>query len=474
MIRTHHLGRLAPACAAALLIMSTASASAQQAASQAVQQGASRADSARFRLLTLDPGHFHASLVQKFMYPDVDSTVWVYSAGGDDLKEHLARIETFNKRTDQPTHWVEKIYTGPDYLERMIADRKGNVVVIAGNNARKTEYIVRSIDAGLNVLADKPMVRTPEDLVKLRQAFKDAAAKHVLLYDIMTERNEVTTALQRELSMDRALFGTLQKGTEKDPAITKVSVHNYSKIVAGSPLKRPQWFFDVRQQGEGIVDVTTHLVDLVPWEAFPGQTLQQSDVKMLNARRWPTPISLAQFSKVTGADSFPDFLKHDTKNGVLQVYSNGEMNYTLRGIHVRVSDSWQFEGPAGSGDTHFSVMRGTKANLMIRQGAEQKYKPVLYVERNASVAPAAFEAALNASVEHLQGKWPGVAVHRDGDHFAVDVPAKYDVGHESHFAQVTSNFLRYLREGALPEWEVPNMLVKYATIMEAYKLSRGK
>jgi predicted dehydrogenase len=290
----------------------------------------------------------------------------------------------------------------------------------------------------------------------------------------MTERNEVTTALQRELSMDRALFGTLQKGTEKDPAITKVSVHNYSKIVAGSPLKRPQWFFDVRQQGEGIVDVTTHLVDLVQWEAFPGQTLQQSEVKMLNARRWPTPISLAQFSKVTGADSFPDFLKHDTKNGVLQVYSNGEMNYTLRGIHVRVSDSWQFEGPAGSGDTHFSVMRGTKANLMIRQGAEQKYKPVLYVERNASVAPAAFEAALNASVEHLQGKWPGVAVHRDGDHFAVDVPAKYDVGHESHFAQVTSNFLRYLREGALPEWEVPNMLVKYATIMEAYKLSRGK
>ena len=95
---------------------------------------------------------------------------------------------------------MEKVYTGPDYLERMIADRAGNVVVIAGNNARKTEYIVRSIDAGLNVLADKPMVRTPDDLVKLRQAFRTAEQKHVLLYDIMTERNEVTTALQRELS----------------------------------------------------------------------------------------------------------------------------------------------------------------------------------------------------------------------------------------------------------------------------------
>ena len=460
--------RRALSALATLLVMSaTGSASAQQV----VQQSA-RADSARFRLLTLDPGHFHASLVQKFMYPDVDSVVHVYSAGGDDLEQHLARIKSFNTREEQPTHWVERIHTSPDFLDRMIADRAGNVVVIAGNNGRKTEYITRSIDAGLNVLADKPMVRTPADLVKLRAAFKTAAQKHVLLYDIMTERNEVTTALQRELSMDPALFGTLVKGTTQSPAITKVSVHNYSKIVAGSPLKRPQWFFDVRQQGEGIVDVTTHLVDLVQWEAFPGQTLTQSDVHMLNARRWPTPISLAQFTKVTGADSFPDFLKRDLRNGVLQVYSNGEMNYTLRGIHVRVSDSWQFEGPPGTGDTHFSIMRGTKANLVIRQGAEQKYKPVLYVERNPSVTPAAHEAALTAAVEHLQGRWPGVAVRREGDHFTVDVPAKYDVGHESHFAQVTSDFLRYLREGKLPEWEVPNMLVKYATIMQAYRMSR--
>jgi predicted dehydrogenase len=253
-----------------------------------------------------------------------------------------------------------------------------------------------------------------------------------------------------------------------------VSVHNFSKIVAGSPLKRPEWFFDVRQQGEGIVDVTTHLVDLVQWEAFPGVTLKPSDVKMLSARRWTTPITPAQFKNVTGADRFPDYLARDVKDGVLQVYSNGEMNYTLRGVHSRVSVTWNFEAPPGAGDTHFSIMRGTKANLVIKQGAEQKYKPVLYVERNASVTPAAHEAALTAAVERLQGKWPGVAVRREGDHFAVDVPAKYDVGHESHFAQVTSDFLRYLREGKLPEWEVPNMLVKYGTIMDAYRMSRGK
>jgi hypothetical protein len=52
------------------------------------------------------------------------------------------------------------------------------------------------------------------------------------------------------------------------------------------------------------------------------------------------------------------------------------------------------------------------------------------------------------------------------------VPEKYNVGHEAHFAQVTENFLKYLRSGKLPAWEVPNMLTKYATLMQAYELSR--
>src|SRR5215218_10797726 len=107
MYSSLHARRRAVSALAALVVMSLPA-----SAQQVTQQSTPRVDSARFRLLTLDPGHFHASLVQKFMYPDVDTTVWVYSAGGDDLKEHLGRIETFNKRTDQPTHWAEKIYTG--------------------------------------------------------------------------------------------------------------------------------------------------------------------------------------------------------------------------------------------------------------------------------------------------------------------------------------------------------------------------
>lgn len=424
------------------------------------------------KLVTLDPGHFHAALVQKFMYQGVDPLVHVYASKRDDVLEHMKRIDGFNTRKEQPTSWRTEIYTAPDYLPRMLQDKAGNVVVISGNNAHKAEYILRSMEAGLNVLADKPMAITPADLDKLQQAFAIAKKKGTLLYDIMTERFEITSILQRELSQRTELFGALLKGTPTDPAIRKESVHHFSKIVAGSPLKRPQWFFDVRQQGEGLVDVTTHLVDLVQWQAFPEQALQPTDAKVLSAKHSRTPITLDQFHKVTGAQAFPAYLKEDVQNRVLNVYANGEFTYRLRDVHALISVKWEFEAPPGGGDTHFSVMRGSKATLTIQQGAAQQFKPVLYIERAKDVSAAAHEAAVKATIASLQSKYPGVGVRPDGERWAVVVPDKYNVGHEAHFAQVTENFLGYLRSGKLPAWEVPNMLTKYATIMQAYQLSR--
>jgi predicted dehydrogenase len=427
---------------------------------------------ARFKLITVDPGHFHAALVQKFMYADVDPVVHIYSPGGDDLAEHLKRIDRFNSRDPDPTRWQSQTYTGPDFFPRMLAEKPGNVVVLAGNNAKKADYILQCVKAGLNVLADKPMAITPGDFEKLKQAFEVAAANKVLLYDIMTERFEITTMLQRELSRHTELFGELVKGTADEPAITKESVHHFSKIVAGAPLKRPTWFYDVRQQGEGIVDVTTHLVDLIQWEAFPEQTLKVTDAEVLRARRWATSITPEQFSKTTGADQFPAGLKQDVKDGALQVYANGEFTYRLRGVHAKASVIWNFEAPPGTGDTHHSVMRGTKATLAIVQGATQNYKPVLYVRNESTTSSTGFGSILERAVESLQGKYPGIGVQRDQDSWRITIPEKYNNGHEAHFAQVTEQFLTYLRAGRLPDWEVPNMITKHATIMKAFEMSR--
>jgi predicted dehydrogenase len=454
----------------ALVIASCGTKQPKQIAEKSTFSGAA----GEVKLITLDPGHFHAALVQKSMYKQVDPTVYVYAPEGQDVKDHLAKIEGYNTAKDNPTAWNEKVYTGPDYLEKMLAEKPGNVVVLAGNNAKKTEYILKSVEAGLNVLSDKPMVITPEQFPMLEQAFTKAAENKILLYDIMTERHEITTVLQKELSQLPEVFGNLQSGTPEEPAITKESVHHFSKMVSGSPLKRPAWFFDTNQQGEGIVDVTTHLVDLVQWEAFPEVILKKEDVQVVSAKRWTTDITPENFKKVTGLEQFPDYLQKSVENNTLKVFSNGEINYRIKGIHAKVSVIWNFEAPAGAGDTHYSVMRGTKCNLVIRQGAEQQFKPTLYIESVGNEDLTLFETLLSQAVQNvLSAKYPGLKLVKLGDkQWTVEIPAEFKVGHEAHFAQVTEKYLRYLTEGKLPEWEVPNMIVKYYTTTEALKLAR--
>jgi predicted dehydrogenase len=423
------------------------------------------------KLITVDPGHFHAALVQKTMNDQVSPDVYVYSPEGPDVTQHLGRIASYNSRTVNPTAWNEIFYNGSDFFEKMLEAKSGNVVVLSGNNRKKAEYISKSINAGLNVLADKPMIIRPEDFQVLQNSFKSAEEKGTLLYDIMTERYEVTTILQKLFSQKEEIFGTLKEGTKEDPAVTKVSVHHFSKVVSGSPLLRPAWFFDTEQQGEGIVDVTTHLVDLVQWECFPEQILKPEDVTLVTAKRWPTVITPEQFSGVTGLDKFPDYLQKDVKDGKLNVFSNGEIVYRLKGIFAKVSVTWNYQAPAGGGDTHYSVMHGTKCDLVIRQGAEEKFLPTLYVENIISSEAAGFKSKLMA----IAGALPYDSVQVEGfgkNSFKIHIPSKYRISHEEHFGQVMAKYLEFLKSGKIPEWEIQGMITKYYTTTGALKLAK--
>src|SRR5947207_2741265 len=100
------------------------------------------------RLMTLDPGHFHAALVQKQSAPGIAPLVHVYAPLGPDLLAHLSRIAGFNARRDDPTAWQLEVHAGPDALERMLRERPGNVVVISGRNRGKVQRIKAAVDAG--------------------------------------------------------------------------------------------------------------------------------------------------------------------------------------------------------------------------------------------------------------------------------------------------------------------------------------
>lgn len=433
----------------------------------------------KVHLITLDPAHFHAALVQKSMYPDIDSVVHVYApyADGLGLTEQLNYIKQYNSRQNNPTHWEEKVYTGPDFLKKMLSSKKGNVVVLAGNNMRKTEYIKKSTDVGLNVLADKPMAINTQNFDTLLQAFKDAKKEGVILYDIMTERSVMATILQRRLMHIPVVFGRLEKGSVDSPSVIMESVHRYFKQVSGKPLIRPDWFFDPKQEGDAIVDVGTHLVDLVQWICFPRTSLDyKKDININSARIWPTPITLSQFSKITKENQFPDFLRKYVKDdSVLLTHGNGDINYTIKGVHSRVTTKWTYEAPEGGGDTYYALLRGTKADLEIRQGKEESWEPVLYVWPKEKISET-YRQNVKTTINEVGKRYPGISLLGATDKtgrkgWRVIVPQKYLLGHEAHFADVMKRYLQYLKEGKLPDWEIAGMMAKYYTTTKALEIA---
>jgi len=429
--------------------------------------------STEVKLIILDPAHFHAALVQEEMLKGIAKRVAIYAPLDPELLAHLARIEHFNSRPVNPTSWELDIHCSPRSLEEMLSARPGNVVVLSGRNRGKIDKIKASLDAGLNVLADKPWIIQGQDLHALEAALDVADRKGLVAYDMMTERYEITTIIQRELVNDPAIFGSIVTTSDNNPAVLMESVHHIMKAVAGVPSLRPLFFFDIQEQGEGLTDVGTHLVDMVQWILFPNQAINyREDIKIVGAKRWATHITAPQFRQVTGAADFPAVLAPYVHGDQFDYYCNNRVDYKIRGAHVRLNVLWNYESPAGV-DFYHAVFRGTNARIEIRQGEKERYRPELYVVPNGPERHAAVLQALREHIERLQGAYPGIGCETSADELRVNIPDRFRVGHEAHFAQVLAQFLKYLKSPeSMPAWERPNMLAKYYVTTAGVQLGR--
>lgn len=418
------------------------------------------------RLLVLDPGHFHATLLQKDMYPELASRVSVYAPLGPELLDYLSRISLFNSRADNPTRWELDVHCTQHSLVELLRDRAGDVVVFTGRNRGKIERMLDTLSAGLHVLADKPWIIESSDMPKLERALDLAESKGIAAYDIMTERYEVTSELQRALVNTPDVFGEPIKGTPQNPGVVAKSIHHIMKVVAGVPLRRPPWFFDVVEYGEGLADVGTHVVDLVQWTLLPDQSFDyRKDIEVIDGRHWPLLLSHQQFQKVTGE---PD------SRASLDYYCNSAVHYTLRGIHVKMDILWNWEAPPGAGDVYEAAFRGTRASAEIRQGVAEKFIPELYIVPAPQTHDSVF-TALKGKVDDLQSVWPGLAIRQNGHEARLVMPEKFRVGHETHFAQVARRFFDYVKEPkSLPAWERSYMLAKYYVSTKGVELAKNK
>ena len=297
------------------------------------------------RLIVADPGHFHAALVQKEMYPNRSPKVHVYAPVGPDLADYLSRIARFNTRKEQPTHWQLEVHAGPDFLERMCHERPGTVAILSGRNRGKVQRILAAVEAGINVLADKPLIIDRQELPALAAAFNAADDRGLILYDMSSGgRQQIIANLTRQLRGDPEVFGDPVPGTHTDPGVTTTSVHHIMKQVSGVPNLWPPWFFDITQQGESLADVGTHLVDRVHSTLFFDQAIDYcTEIRLHAASRWPTMISASQFHQVTGEAGWPDNLESWIKGDALEYFCNTRLQYESRGVHVSLETRWNWQ-----------------------------------------------------------------------------------------------------------------------------------
>jgi predicted dehydrogenase len=366
------------------------------------------------------------------------------------LADYLGRIAAFNSRVENPTSWQLSVHISDDPMAEMLRDRPGNIVVFTGKNRQKIDRILAALRAGLHVLADKPWIISSADLPKLEEALRLAREKKLAAYDIMTERYEVTSQLQREFVRDPAIFGS-------PVSVDARSVHHVMKTVAGAPLRRPAWFFDIAEYGEGLADVGTHVVDLVQWSLFPDQPIDwRKDVEIHGGTRWPLVLTAQQFEQVTGQQ----------RKDSLEYFCNNSVSYQLRGVPVSLEIVWEWEAPAGRGDIYEARFFGTESHIDIRQGAAEHFVPELYIV-------GADDSAVMRRVKELQSRWPGVSLERVKADIHVVIPPKYRVGHEAHFAQVTNRFVDYVNApGSMPAWEDGYMMAKYSVSTKGTEMGK--
>jgi len=422
-------------------------------------------ESSSLRLIEVDPGHPHAAAPHSTMLTGFSDEAHIYAPLGGDLIAHLNRVAQFNQRAKNPTHWSLKVYAGQDFLQQMLLEPPGNVVVLSGRNGKKIDYIEAALRGGQNVLADKPWIIDARDLPRLEAAVRIAGDKHLIAFDCMTLRFDPAYRLQRALVSDREIFGEPARGTPEQTAVRMRNLHALLKMSAAGPSLRPAWYFDIKQQGEGIADVGTHLVDLVEWTLFADQSIDyHRDVQVLRAKRWPTVLTRAQFERVTGEKPWPDFLHDAVEDDRLQYFTNTEAVFAIRGVNVLLGVNWEYEAPVGVKDSYFASYQGTHARIELRAGAAESYTPEVFV-----IPEPEFRTSVLARLKAIRTN----GIEQSGEAFHVALTSAEREQDQNDFARLADCFLGYVRNPkTLPSWEIPNMIAKYCITTRSIQLAR--
>ena len=413
-------------------------------------------------LVFLEPGHFHAALTLRVRNPRVDPAVHLYATPGPERDAFISLVHSFNSRAQDPTAWDLVVHESDDPERALVDERRGGAVILAGRNRPKLGTIARLHAAGLHVLADKPWLTDSAALPDLEQA----TAAWPIAMDIMTSRHDTLARLTRLAATSEALFGGFAERS-REPVIDLRSAHHLLKVVNGAPLTRPAWYYDTCIQGNGLVDIQSHMTDqsqrLV--EDRPGLETGGT-VELDGAKLWSTPVPLDLFRASTGLGDFPDPLANRITDRVLDLACNGEIRYRLGGVSIRQRAEWGQREPEGGGDAYAATVRGTRATIVSRRGPQTGFRPELHiVPRDAG---SGFNARVDEALSGWKREFPGLSHRPSSLGREIVIPDALHTPHEAHFAMVLDDFLDLLDSGEWPALLAARIRTRYTLLANAH------
>lgn len=154
------------------------------------------------------------------------------------------------------------VFTHPDY-ESLICDPSADTVAVGTNYGARGSLIIKALEAGKSIIADKPLCTSPGELEAIEKlAHEKGLAVCILL----------------SLRGDPVILGAVN-------AIRNGAVGRVNNIIfeGEHPLnygKRPGWYFEKGKHGGVINDIAVHGIDLV-------RLMTGSNVKnVIAARKW--------------------------------------------------------------------------------------------------------------------------------------------------------------------------------------------
>ncbi|MET0163310.1 MAG: Gfo/Idh/MocA family oxidoreductase [Microbacteriaceae bacterium] len=196
------------------------------------------------RYAIVGTGHRAGMYVEAILgeYADRAELVALVEPNPQRLEAHLRRIAEAGAPT--PSTW------GPERLEQAIADERVDRVIITARDDLHAELIVRSLEAGADVVVEKPLTIDAESAAAIEQAVA------------RTGREVVITFNYRYSPRNSALRRIIQDG-----AIGRVTSVDFSWVLDtkhGADYFR-RWHREKEHSGGLLVHKSSHHFDLVNW-----------------------------------------------------------------------------------------------------------------------------------------------------------------------------------------------------------------